>query len=153
MASSSKAILIWFNVDIVPNAKKTLESEKIEYIESKIIYHITEKIEKIISWMLDPKEVDIELWEAKVWWIFYTSKEFMVLGLILQPDNKIEDWAKLRVIRKKSKVWEWKIESLKSWIESVKELEWPIECWIKFVWNVQVEMWDYLEIYKTIIEK
>jgi translation initiation factor IF-2 len=77
----------------------------------------------------------------------------MVLGLIMQAENKIETWAKLRVIRKKSKIWEWKIESLKSWIEEVKELEGPIECWIKFIWDIQPEMWDYLEIYKIIIEK
>ena len=153
MASSSKAILISFNVWVVPTAKRTLEEENVEYIESKVIYHITEKIEKIVSGMLDPKEVDIELWKAKVWGIFYTSKEFMIIGLILQAENKIEKWAKLRVIRKKSKVWEGKIESLKQWIEEVKELEWPIECWIKFVWNTELEMWDYLEIYKTIIEK
>jgi len=61
MASSSKAILISFNTSIVPTAKRTLEEEKVEYIESKIIYHITEKIEKIVSGMLDPKEIDIEL--------------------------------------------------------------------------------------------
>ncbi len=153
MASSSKAILIWFNVGIVPTAKRTIEDEKVEYIESKVIYHITDKIEKIVSWMLDPKEIDIELGKAKVWGIFYTSKEFMVVGLILQDENKIEKGAKIRVIRKKSKIWEWKLESLKSWIEEVKELEGPIECWVKFVWNVEIEMWDYFEIYKTIIEK
>ena len=153
MASSSKAILISFNVGIVATAKRTIEIEKVEYIESKIIYHITEKIEKIVSGMLDPKEVNIELGTAKVGGIFYTSKEFMVLGLILQHDNKIETWAKVRVIRKKSKIWKWKIESLKSWIEEVKELEGPIECWIKFVWSIQPEMGDYLEVYKTIIEK
>ena len=153
MASSSKAILISFDVGIVATAKRTIEIEKVEYIESKIIYHITEKIEKIVSGMLDPKEVDIELGTAKVGGIFYTSKEFMVLGLILQHDNKIETWAKVRVIRKKSKIWKWKIESLKSWIEEVKELEGPIECWIKFVWSIQPEMGDYLEVYKTIIEK
>jgi len=61
MASSSKAILISFNVDVVPTAKRTIEDEKVEYINSKIIYHITEKIEKIVTGMLDPKEVDIEL--------------------------------------------------------------------------------------------
>jgi translation initiation factor IF-2 len=66
MASSSKAILISFNVDIVATAKRTIEAEKVEYIESKVIYHITEKIEKIVSGMLDPKEVDIELGTAKV---------------------------------------------------------------------------------------
>ncbi len=153
MASSSKAILISFNVSIVTNAKGTIEEENVEYIESKVIYHITEKIEKIVTGMLDPKEIDIELWKAKVGWIFYTSKDFMVAGLILQPENKIEKWAKLRVIRKKAKIWNGKIESLKQWIEEVKELEGPIECWIKFVWDVELEMGDYVEIYKTIIEK
>jgi len=153
MASSSKAILIWFNVDIVSNAKKTLEKERVEFINSKIIYHITERIEKIVTGMLEPKEVITEMWEAKVWGIFYTSKEFMVLWLILQPENRIESGVSVRVIRKKSKIWEWKIVSLKSWIEEVKELEGPCECWIKFEWTIQPEMWDYLEIFKTTIEK
>jgi hypothetical protein len=40
--------------------------------------------------MLDPKEVEIILGQAKVGGIFYTSKEFMVLGLIMQAENKIE---------------------------------------------------------------
>ncbi len=153
MCSSSKAILIWFNVAVIPTAKQALESEKVEFIESKIIYHITERIEKIVTWMLDPKEIEVVLWEAKVWGIFYTSKEFVVLGLILQPENKIEPNTKVRVIRKKSKIGEGEILSLKSWVEEVKEMEGPCECWIKFKWTLQPEMWDYLEIYKTIIEK
>ena len=153
MCSWSKAILIGFNVAVIPTAKQELESEKVEFIESKIIYHITERIEKIVTWMLDPKEVEVVLWEAKVWGIFYTSKEFIVLGLILQPDNKIEPNTKARIIRKKSKIGEWEIISLKSWVEEVKEMEGPCECWIKFKGSIQPEMWDYLEIYKTIIEK
>ena len=153
MASSSKAILIWFNVSVVNTAKKVLEKEKIEFIDSKIIYHITERIEKIVSGMLEPKEVITEMWNAKVWGIFYTSKEFMVLWLIIQPENRIESGTQVRVIRNKSKIWEWKIISLKSWIEEVKEMEGPCECWIKFEWTVQPEMWDYIEIFKVTMEK
>ena len=82
-----------------------------------------------------------------------TSKEFVVLGLILQPENKIEPNTQVRIIRKKTKIGEWEILSLKSWVEEVKELEGPCECWIKFKGSVQPEMWDYLEIYKIIIEK
>jgi len=153
MCASSKAILIGFNVGVIPTAKKDLESEKVEFIESKIIYHITERIEKIVTGMLDPKEIEVVLGEAKVWWIFYSSKEFTVLGLILQPENTIEPNTKVRVIRKKSKVWDGEIISLKSWVEEVKQMEGPCECWIKFKWTLQPEMWDYLEIYKIIIEK
>ncbi len=153
MCASSKAILIWFNVVVIPTAKQELESWEVEFIESKIIYHITERIEKIVTGMLDPKEVEVAFGEAKVWGIFYTSKEFVVLGLILQPDNKVEPNTKVRVIRDKTKVWEGEILSLKSWIEEVKEMEGPCECWIKFKWTMQPEMWDYLEIYKVVIEK
>ena len=153
MCSSSSAILIGFNVEVIPTAKQTLESEKVEFIESKIIYHITERIEKIVTGMLDPKEIEVVLGQAKVWGIFYTSKEFVVLGLILQPENNIESNTKVRVIRKKTKIGDWEIISLKSWVEEVKQLEGPCECWIKFKWTMQPEMWDYLEIYKTIIEK
>ncbi len=153
MCSSSKAVLIGFWVDIIPTAKQALDSEKIEFIDSRIIYHITERIEKMVSGMLDPKEVEIILGQAKVWGIFYTSKEFMVLGLILQPENRVEPNTKVRVIRKKSKIWEWEILSLKSWIEEVKEVEGPAECGVKFTGTLEPEMGDYLEIYKTVIEK
>jgi translation initiation factor IF-2 len=76
-----------------------LEEAKIEFIQSKIIYHISERIEKIVSGMLDPKEVEEILGQATVGGIFYTSKEFSVIGLILKEGNNIEDKALIRVIR------------------------------------------------------
>ena len=153
MSEGSNAILIWFNVWVVNSAKNSLESSKIEYISSSVIYHITERVEKIITWMLDPKEVEIILAKAKVWWIFYSDKKFMILGLIIPEDWKIENNTLVRVIRKDKKVWTWKITSLKQWVEEVKSLEWPTECWIRFEWNVKVELWDYLEIYKIEVQK
>ena len=103
--------------------------------------------------MLDPKEIDIDLGKAKVWGVFFTWKWFMILWLKIEADNKIENNALVRVIRKKKMLWVWKIESLKSWTLEVKDLEWPIECWIKFVWNVSVEDGDDLEIHKVEIQK
>lgn len=153
MCSWSSAILIWFWVDILWNAEKMLDSLGIEYINSPIIYRITEKIEKIISWMLDPKEVETIFWSALVAWIFYTWKEFMVVWLKLKEWDKIENKLKIRVIRKQKIIWKWEILSLKQWVEEVKSLEWPTECWIKFAWNVVLEEWDILEIYKNEIQK
>jgi translation initiation factor IF-2 len=148
MCQWSEAILVWFWVSLLPTAKSVLEKTKIEFINSKIIYHITEKIEKIITWMLDPKEIETILWKATVWWIFYTSKEFRILWLKLKKDNNIENWAKIRVLRWDKMVWKWEIKSLKLWVEEMKQLEWPVECGIKFVWNTPIEMWDIFELYK-----
>ncbi len=149
----SEAILVWFNVWVLQTAKATLDSSWVEYISSDIIYHITERIEKIITWMLDPKEVEIELGKAKVWWIFFTEKKFMIVGLVLEADNIVENNALVRIIRKKKMVWSWTIESLKTWTLEVKEIEWPAECWIKLVTKVKVEEWDTLEIHKVEIQK
>ncbi len=153
MGQWSDAILVWFSVWVLPTAKSTLESSKVEFISSDIIYHITEKIEKIVTWMLDPKEIETIIWKAKVGWIFFTDKKFMILWLVVQPENKIENNTLVRIIRKKKMVWTWKIESLKQWMLEVKEVEGPTECWIKLVTNVAVENWDELEIYKIEIQK
>jgi translation initiation factor IF-2 len=153
MGQWSSAILVGFNVWVLPTAKSTLESSWVEYIASDIIYHITDKIERIVTWMLDPKEVEIILTKARVWWIFFTWKWFIILGLKVPPESTIESKTLVRIIRKKKMIWTWKIESLKSWIIEVKDLEWPIECWIKLVTNVAIEMWDDLEIYKIEIQK
>lgn len=153
MGQWSEAILIGFSVDVLSSAKWTLDSSGVEFIHSDIIYHITERIEKIVTGMLDPKEVEIVLGRARVWGIFYTSKEFMILGLTLQPENKIENGAQIRVLRKKKMMGHGKVDSLKQWTLEVKELEGPIECGIKFTWDMQPEIWDDLELYKIEIQK
>ena len=83
----------------------------------------------------------------------FTWKWFMILGLILQAENKIENNALVRIVRNKKMIWIWKIKSLKSWTLEVKELEWPIECWINLKTSVKVEEKDTLEIHKIEIHK
>ena len=153
MVDSSEAILVWFNVDTISSAKSSLEKSSAEYINSKVIYHITDRIEKIVSWMLDPKEVEIALGEWKVLAIFYTDKKFLILWLEIKEENKVEKNCLVRVIRKEKKIWEWKVVSLKQWIEEVKELEWPAECWIRFEWRLDIQEGDILELYKIEIHK
>lgn len=92
--------MIGFSVGVNPNAKNVLSDSGVELISHDVIYHITEKIEKIISGMLDPKEVEIELGRAKTLQIFYTDKKFMIIGLSLQDEAVIEKKASVRVIRK-----------------------------------------------------
>lgn len=153
MCQWSSAVLIWFNVDLLGNTKNIVEDLQIEYIASKIIYHITERVEKIVSGMLDPKEVEIKLWYAEIGWIFYEGEWFMILWLKLKSDSKIERHAQVRVARKDKYLGLGKIENLKSWIIDVVDLEGPIECWIKLKTDVMIELWDSLEIFKVEVQK
>jgi translation initiation factor IF-2 len=151
MCQGSSAILIWFRAWMWSNAKLILQDSGVEYISSEVIYHITERIEKIVSGMLDPKEVEVQLWKAIVGWIFYTSKEFSVVGLKIKDESTVESKAKVRIIRNEKMVWHADIMSLKQWIEEVQKFEGPGECGIKIKWNHQIEIGDMLEIYKIQI--
>ncbi len=153
MCQWSSALLIWFNVDLLGNTKNIIEDTKIEYISSKIIYHITERVEKIVTGMLDPKEIETVLWQAEVWGIFYEGDAFMILWLKLKANGKIERGVQARIIRKDKFLWLWKIENLKSWIIDVVDIEGPTECGIKLKTDVKVELWDALEIFKVEIQK
>jgi len=73
--------------------------------------------------------------------------------LRIKDEEKIENKALVRVFRKDKFIWKWKIDSLKQWIEEINKLEGPIECWIKFIWNVKIEENDILEVYKTEKQK
>lgn len=151
MAWTSQAILVWYNVWVVWNAKKTLQNSKIEVINKKVIYHILEKLESIITWMIDIKHDDVDLWEARVKAIFFTSKERMVVGCELL-NWKVESKAKVRVVRDGKKAWNWELVWLKSWVMDVNEiLEW--EFWIAFKWDTQLNVWDTLEFYKVVVRK
>lgn len=146
----SSAILIWFWVHIGANAKNALEETKVEYVESKIIYHITEKLEKIITWMYNPKDIEVLLCNAYVWGIFYDSKKFKILWLQgIQEGESIENNAQIRISRDWKVIWTWKIDSLKYGVEEVKKLEWPIECGVKVSGLPEVFEKDMVEVYKV----
>lgn len=152
MCQWSSAILIGFRVGLGSNAKLILQDSGVEYISSEVIYHITEKIEKIITGMFDPKEIEVQLWKAVVWWIFYSSKEFMVVWLKIKDESTVENKAKIRIIRNEKIVDYADIVSLKQWIEEVQKFEWPGECGIKIKWSHTLEIGDTLEIYKIQIQ-
>lgn len=83
MAGTSQALLIAYNVGVVAQAKSALSQSQIEFINKKVIYHIIEKVEAIITGMVDLKMEELELGTATVKAIFYTGKnnEMMIVGL------------------------------------------------------------------------
>gem|GEM_PF-1297862 len=66
MCQGSSALLIGFSVDPLGGVMNLINDTKVEFISSKIIYHITDRVEKIVHGLLDPKEVEKMLCEAKV---------------------------------------------------------------------------------------
>ncbi len=133
MAGTSQALLIAYNVDVVAQAKSALSQSQIEFINKKVIYHIIEKVEAIITGMVDLKMEELELGSATVKAIFYTGKnnEMMIVGLGID-EGKIENKAKIRVIRDAHKAGSGEVANLKKGPVDVAEAEAGEECGINF---------------------
>jgi len=114
MAGTSQALLIAYNVGVLPAAKSALSQSKIEFIDKKVIYHVLEKVESIITGMIDIRFEEQELGIAKVKAIFYTGKNnsMMIVGLGVET-GRVEPRAKVRVIRADSKVGSGEVANLK----------------------------------------
>jgi len=113
MAGNSQAILIGYNVNTVGQARHMLTNSKIEFINKKVIYHILERVESLITGMIDIKHDDIDLGEAKVKAIFFSGKDKLIIGLGI-TSGKIENRAKIRVVRDGKKAGSGEVLSLKS---------------------------------------
>ncbi len=114
MAGTSQALLIAYNVGVLPAAKSALSQSKIEFIDKKVIYHVLEKVESIITGMIDIRFEEQELGIARVKAIFYTGKNnsMMIVGMGVES-GRVEPRAKVRVIRADSKVGSGEVANLK----------------------------------------
>ena len=114
MAGTSQALLIAYNVGVHPTAKSALAQSKIEFIDKTVIYHVIEKVEAIITGMVDIRYEEQELGSAVVKAIFYTGKNnsMMIVGLGVEV-GRVEPKAKVRVIRADAKVGSGEVANLK----------------------------------------
>jgi translation initiation factor IF-2 len=154
MAGASQALLIAYNVGLLPAAKSALSQSKIELIDKKVIYHVLEKVESIITWMIDIRYEELELGTSLVKAIFYTGKNnsMMIVGMGV-TSGKIENRAKVRVIRGETKAWSGEVANLKMGPLDVTEVEEGNDCGINFKWDVQIMEGDILEFYKMVQRK
>lgn len=154
MAGTSQALLIAYNVGILPAAKSALSQSKIEFIDKKVIYHVLEKVEAIITGMIDIRFDEAELGIAKVKAIFYTGKNnsMMIVGMGVET-GKVENRSKVRVIRGDRKVGSGEVANLKMGPLDVNEVEEGNDCGINFKGDVLIMEGDILEFYKMVQRK
>lgn len=152
MAGTSTAILIGFNVSVIAAAQDTLNKSQIEFLNDKVIYRIIERIEEIATGMVDVKHVEEFLGVAKVKEIFYTTNKMQILGLGVQ-EGKIENKAKIRIIREERTAGTGTVDNLKTGVEDVHEIEAPNECGIQFIGDMKPVKGDRLEFFKMVERK
>ena len=129
LAMQSNAIIIQFNVSILPGAQKMLSSDAVVVIKDRIIYNVVDRLRKILSDLLDPVYEDQILGDAKIIQVFQMSGKSTacIAGCLIQSGvMRRGEWA--RVIRNKNVLFEGKIKSLRHLKDDVKEKGVGYEC-------------------------
>jgi translation initiation factor IF-2 len=131
MAGTSSAIIVAFNVPVGPNALSTLSKSKIEVISEKVIYRIIEKVENIVTGMIDVKYDQILIGEGKALKIFYTGEKMQIVGLSVTSGN-VQKRAQVKIIRNERVAGTGLVENLKQVGEEVSQVEEGNECGIQY---------------------
>ena len=148
LAAASKAIVVGFNVRPNNEAKMLAEREGVDVRTYRVIYQLTEDIQKALVGMLTPDEVEEVVGEAEVRALFRSSKLGVINGCMV-TSGSIQRSARVRVLREGAVVWEGAIGSLKRVQEDAREVATGFECGIVLDGFNDTKVDDRIECYMT----
>jgi translation initiation factor IF-2 len=146
LASASKAIIVGFNVQAEVAARRLADSEGVSIRLYEIIYRMTEDIEKALSGMLEPVEVERVIGRANVLAVFPASKLGRVAGCRV-TEGELHRNAKVRLYRGTDLVFEGEMASLRHEKEDVREIRTGFECGVGFKNFQDIQIGDQLICY------
>jgi len=143
LASASKAIIVGFNVQAEVAARRLADSEGVSIRLYEIIYRMTEDIEKALSGMLEPEDVERVIGKAAVLAVFPASKLGRVAGCRV-TEGELHRNAKVRLYRGTDLVFEGDMASLRHEKEDVREIRTGFECGVGFKNFQDIQVGDQL---------
>lgn len=146
-AASPGTLVLGFNTLSGPHVQKLAERLGIEVVTYKVIYELLDDLKKILTGMLQPQVLHIELGKFKVMKVFFTGKGEMVVGGKI-TEGVIQKKAKVRVMREGEQIGEGTIAGLKLVNEDVDELSKGDECGVRYQGKVLLQDGDVLEAWK-----
>jgi len=148
MCAASHAVILCFHVNSTPQVDRIAEQENVQILHYEIIYNLLDEVKNLLSGLLEPEIVEVNLGELEVKGIFYTKKKEMIIGGKITT-GIMQNKAKVRVFRNDEEIGEGVIGSLQKGEKSVDEIKSGNECGIKFEGKFKIEMGDVLKAYKS----
>ena len=146
LAKVSNAILIAFNVNVMPNAKEIAEKGNVNLQSYSIIYQAIEAVEYAMKGLEAPVYEKVLAGHAEVRQIFKISNAGTIAGSFVL-DGKIVRGAIVKVMREGKEIYEGKISTLKRFKDDVKEVSHGFECGIQIEDFNDIKEGDTLEAY------
>jgi translation initiation factor IF-2 len=148
LAAASGALIVGFNVRPSPEARALADREGVEIRTYRVIYQLSEDIEKALVGMLRPVSEEVALGEAEVRALIRISRFGTIAGSHV-THGVIRRGSRARVIRDGAIIYETTIDSLKRFKDDAREVTEGFECGIHLEGYDDVKEGDVIEAYEV----
>ncbi|HUS73802.1 MAG TPA: translation initiation factor IF-2 [Sedimentisphaerales bacterium] len=150
LAEASNAIITGFNVVSEEHVAKIAEAKGVEIRLYKVIYRITEDLQKSMEGLLEPEETEKSLGRAVVRALFKVSRVGAVAGCYVSSGIADKN-AKVRLIRDNIVIRDdLNIETLKHFKDDAREVKAGLECGIKIAGFDDIKTDDVFDFYEIV---
>ena len=149
MASAADGLIFAFHTPVPAQTERAADMERVNIRKHTIIYKMLEEIEKLMTGLLDPEEITVEVGELEVLAVFLTEAADQIIGGKVKI-GVLQNGLKYRVMRGGKEIGEGKIISLKRDKDPVKEVTEGHECGLKVTTKkMKIAVGDVLQGYRV----
>ena len=148
LATASNALIVGFNVQPNAEARALAKREGVDVRTYRVIYELTDEIERALSGMLAPQQVEEVIGEAEVRELFRISRLGVIAGCYV-TNGVVRRSANVRVLRGGVVIYETTLASLKRFKDDTREVQEGFECGIQLQGFNDVKQEDVLQFYET----
>jgi translation initiation factor IF-2 len=149
LAAASDAVIVGFQVNISPAARKVAETESVDVRLYSIIYDCINEVQLALEGLLTPDIKEEITSSIEIRAVFKISRLGTIAGCYVQ-NGKITRNDKVRVMRDGFEIYKGTLASLKRVKDDVREVDSGYECGIGINGFNDIEVGDIIEGYKTI---
>ncbi len=146
LAAASSAIVVGFNVRPNAEAKALADREGVDIRTYRVIYQLTEDIQRALIGMLSPERVEEVLGEVEVRQTFRASRVGTIAGCMV-TQGAVQRGAQVRIVRDGTIVHDGRIGTLKRFQDDVREVSQGFECGLTIDGYNDIKDGDVLEVY------
>jgi translation initiation factor IF-2 len=148
LAVASKGVIIGFNTDSEPGARRMAEVEGISIRYYDVIYNVIDDVSKALQGMLEPTIIEVIEGRAEIRDVFPSGKRTKVAGVYVS-EGKITRGISVRVLRRGEQIHESVVNSLRRFKDDVREVATGFECGVGVQGFNDFEVGDILEFFRT----
>jgi translation initiation factor IF-2 len=145
LAAASKAIILGFHCRIDGAASEVAKREGVQIKLYAVIYELIDQVKEAMAGLLEPVFKEVVTGAAEVRKVFTLSKGGNVAGCVVAQGRIVK--GKMRVMRRKSLVFEGVSLSLRRFQDEVNEVRAGIECGIRLDGFNDFQVGDLIECY------